>query len=376
MTATATRSRRAQWAMALAVGLLMVVLNLVAWHGLRAAVKAPDHTGPVAGLAYNGANRWQSPLQGQRPTTQAIAQDLALLAPHTHRIRTYSAADYPELPSLAREQGLELMLGAFMDQRLDHNQRELTAAIELARSHPNVVRLIVGNETQLTAKLPPNRLMSYLDQARKALHATSVQVSTAEPWHVWMDLPQMAQHVDFIAIHVLPYWEGESIETAVQTSLAQIRKVQDRFPGREVVVAEIGWPSNGPPVGKARATAANQARFVRGFLQQAQAQGIDYFLIEAFDQPWKIDTEGRAGPHWGLWDTWRNPSSPGPGRSSQTRTGSPKPGPPACWGWRWHCPSCWPHPRCGWPEALRWARQVRALPRWGSCCCPFRWPIT
>ncbi|MEX1167756.1 MAG: glycosyl hydrolase family 17 protein, partial [Hydrogenophaga sp.] len=304
---TAPTSRRVQWAMALAIGLLVAALNLVAWQALHGTVQAPDHSGPVAGLAYNGADRWLNPLQGEKPTDEAIARDLALLAPHTRRIRTYSAADHPTLPAIAREHGLELMLGAYIDQRLDQNQRELTAAINLARSHANIQRLIVGNETQLTAKLPPNRLMAYLDQARKALQSTNVRVSTAEPWHVWMAQPQMAQHVDFIAIHVLPYWEGESIDTAVQTSLAQIRKVQDRFPGREVLVAEIGWPSNGQPVGQARATAANQARFVRGFLQQAQAQGIDYVLIEAFDQPWKIETEGRAGPHWGLWDTWRQP---------------------------------------------------------------------
>jgi exo-beta-1,3-glucanase (GH17 family)/cellulose synthase/poly-beta-1,6-N-acetylglucosamine synthase-like glycosyltransferase len=292
---------------ALAVGALVALLNLLAWQGLRWQVQAPDHTGPLAGLAYNGADRWQSPLRGDRPTDAAIAQDFALLAPHTRRIRTYSAADHPELPALASQYGLELMLGVFLDERLDHNQRELTAAIELARSHRNIARLIVGNETQLTAKLPPNRLTGYLDQVRSALRSTPVQVSTAEPWHVWMAQPQLAQHVDFIAIHVLPYWEGESIETAVRTSLAQIRKVQERFPDRPVVVAEIGWPSNGQPVGKARATPANQARFIRGFLQQAQAQQIDYFLIEAFDQPWKIDTEGRAGPNWGLWDTWRQP---------------------------------------------------------------------
>lgn len=307
MIPATAHSGRARWAVALAVGLLASALNLGVWHWMHGKAGAPDHFGPVNGLAYNGAERWQSPLKGQRPAVESISRDLALLAPHTRHIRTYSAGDYPGLPELARQHDLKLMLGALLDERLDHNKRELAAAINQARSHPNIDRLIVGNETQLTAKLTPNRLISYLDQARVALRSTTVQVSTAEPWHVWMEQPQLAQHVDFIAIHVLPYWEGVSFESAVQTSLAQIRKVQDRFPGRKVVVAEIGWPSNGQPVGLARATAANQARFIRGFLQQAQAMGIDYFLIEAFDQPWKIATEGRAGPHWGLWDNGRQP---------------------------------------------------------------------
>lgn len=305
MRVDATVSRRAPWLTALAVGLVVALLNLAAWHGLHGKAWAPDHSGLLAGIAYNGADRWQSPLKGERPTDASIAQDLALLAPHTRRIRTYSASDHPELPAMAQQQGLELMLGAFLDQRLERNQHELDVAIGLARSHDNIKRLIVGNETQLTAKFPPNRLIGYLDQVRTALQSSQVQVSTAEPWHVWMAQPQMAQHVDFIAVHVLPYWEGESIDSAVQTSLAQIRKVQARFPDMPVLVAEIGWPSNGQPVGKARATPANQAKFIRGFLQEAKAHNIDYFLIEAFDQPWKIATEGRAGPHWGLWDTWR-----------------------------------------------------------------------
>jgi exo-beta-1,3-glucanase (GH17 family)/cellulose synthase/poly-beta-1,6-N-acetylglucosamine synthase-like glycosyltransferase len=286
---------------------MTAVVNFGAWWLLQVRVSAPDHVGPLAGLSYSGASRWQSPLEGQLPTSEAVEKDLALLARHTRRIRTYAAADQPDLPAQAHRHGLEVMLGAYLNQDLDQNLRELHAAIQLARTHPNVRRLIVGNETQLTASLPPNRLRSYLDQARTALANTPVRVSTAEPWHIWMEQPQLARHVDFIAIHVLPYWEGESIESAVQTSLDQIAQVQARFPGLPVVVAEIGWPSNGHTVGLARATPAHQARFVRGFLQQARAQDIDYFLIEAFDQPWKVATEGRTGAYWGLWDSWRQP---------------------------------------------------------------------
>jgi exo-beta-1,3-glucanase (GH17 family)/cellulose synthase/poly-beta-1,6-N-acetylglucosamine synthase-like glycosyltransferase len=317
MSATPSPTPVARWATVLAISVVAAALNLGVWQLFHGQVQAPAHEGLVAGLSYNGAGRWQSPMQGHRPAVDALAKDMALLANHTRRIRTYSAADHPELPGLARQHGLELMLGAWLDDRLENNKRELAAAIDLARSYGNVRRVMVGNETQLKAKLPPNRLTAYLDHARGALRESGVQVSTAEPWHVWLAQPQLAQHVDFIAIHVLPYWEGESIETAVQTSLAQIERVRARFPGRTVVVAEIGWPSNGPPLGKARATATNQALFVRGFLHEATAKGIDYFLIEAFDQPWKIATEGRAGAYWGLWDAWRAPkfSLAGPAES-------------------------------------------------------------
>jgi exo-beta-1,3-glucanase (GH17 family)/cellulose synthase/poly-beta-1,6-N-acetylglucosamine synthase-like glycosyltransferase len=310
MPAPVTPSGRGpRFAQVLAPALMIVLciasLNLTAWRTFDRQVQAPDHDGLLTGLSYNGANRWQSPLEGQAPPPEGLERDLALLSRHTRRIRTYAAADHAALPAIARAHGLQVMLGAWLDDRPEDNRRELAAAIDQARSHPNVHRLIVGNETQLKATLPPNRLATYLDQARAALRETAVEVSTAEPWHVWLAQPQLARHVDFIAIHVLPYWEKVSIESAVQTSLQQIARVQARFPDRRVVVAEIGWPSNGPPLGAARATTANQALFIRRFLQQAHAAGLDYYLIEAFDQPWKMATEGRAGAYWGLWDTWR-----------------------------------------------------------------------
>ncbi|MFM8767974.1 MAG: beta-(1-3)-glucosyl transferase, partial [Rubrivivax sp.] len=298
---------RSPWVDDVVLVVLLALLNAAAWGLMQTRLPAPDHAGPLAGLSYSGAGRWDSPLAGERPDRERIAQDLALMSRHTRRIRTYVAADHPELPALAREHGLEVLLGAYLSERLDDNQRELRAAIAQAQSNANVRRVLVGNETQLTARLPPNRLIGYLDQARAALRGTGVQVSTAEPWHVWLARPQLALHVDFIAIHVLPYWEGEAVDTAVQTALAQIVRVRARFPGQEVLVAEIGWPGNGPPVDRARATPANQALFVRSFVHEATARGIDHVLIEAFDQPWKVAREGRAGAYWGLWDTWRRP---------------------------------------------------------------------
>lgn len=292
-------------ATSLLIALSIATINFFIWRSFDRGIPAPNLTGSIAGFSYNGAGRWHSPASGIRPADSELETDIALLSKHTRRIRSYSAFEQPSLPAIAQRYGIQVMLGAWLDNRLDANQREIAAAIELARKNPNVHRVVVGNETQLKATLPPNRLAAYLDQTRLALRGTKVQVSTAEPWHVWLNQPQLAQRVDFIAIHVLPYWEKESITTAVQTSLQQIRRVQERFPNHQVVIAEIGWPSNGATLGDADATAANQAFFIRNFLQEANKLGLDYYLIEAFDQPWKIASEGRAGAYWGLWDTWR-----------------------------------------------------------------------
>jgi cellulose synthase/poly-beta-1,6-N-acetylglucosamine synthase-like glycosyltransferase len=132
-------------------------------------------------------------------------------------------------------------------------------------------------------------------------------VSTAEPWHVWLAHPDLAQHVDFLAVHLLPYWEGASVDVAVDYSLALFKRLQKAFPGKPIVVAEIGWPSRGRTRESAVASEANEALFLRRFLDKAHKLQINYYVVEAFDQPWKAYMEGAVGSYWGVYDVNRRP---------------------------------------------------------------------
>ena len=132
-----------------------------------------------------------------------------------------------------------------------------------------------------------------------------VPISSAEPWNVWLDNPALAEQVDFITIHLLPYWEGIDQFNAVGHALFQVDAVQRRFPNKPILIGEVGWPSHGDAIGNARATPANQAKFIREFLAAATPRKLDYFLMEANDQPWKVQDEGHAGAYWGLADANR-----------------------------------------------------------------------
>ncbi len=68
---------------------------------------------------------------------------------------------------------------------------------------------MIGNEVLLRGDLPVEELEKYLDRARAAI---GQPVGTAETWHTWLAHPELAQHVDFIAVHLLPYWEGVAVE--------------------------------------------------------------------------------------------------------------------------------------------------------------------
>ncbi|HNI66059.1 MAG TPA: glycosyltransferase, partial [Pseudomonadales bacterium] len=134
--------------------------------------------------------------------------------------------------------------------------------------------------------------------------------STAEPWHIWLKYPELADHVDFITIHLLPYWEGIALEHAVDYVKEQTDKIKAAFPNKPVIIGEVGWPSNGRTRQSAVASSANEAIFLRRFLALAKEENYTYYLMEAFDQPWKHGVESGVGAYWGVYNVWREPKFP------------------------------------------------------------------
>ncbi len=97
-------------------------------------------------------------MRRQRPTAAQIRKDLATIAPYTNSIRTYSSTGGLELiPQIAAEFGLRVTLGIWLDEDVARNEREIRAAIDLARRHSNVKAIVVGNETTLRGSLVRER---------------------------------------------------------------------------------------------------------------------------------------------------------------------------------------------------------------------------
>lgn len=209
-----------------------------------------------------------------------------------------------KVPELARKYGLNVALGAWLDKHLDKNQVAVESIIKIAdKNRKNDVRVILGNETILREDLSIAELGKYLDYARKEL---GMPVSTAEPWHVWVNHPELAQHVDYIAVHMLPFWEGVNLETSVDYIVDKVDRLKQMFPGKPVIITEVGWPSNGRTIKSAVASEVGQAKFLRRFLYRAGQEGYIYYVMEAFDQPWKRTLEGAVGAYWGVYDVERN----------------------------------------------------------------------
>ena len=188
---------------------------------------------------------------------------------------------------------------------LDANEVEIERLQEvLSKGYRNLVRVMVGNEAILREDISVSELSDYLDRVRRI---TWLPISTAEPWHIWLKYPELAEHVDFITIHLLPYWEGVPIDEAIDYAINRYEEVKAAFPSKEVVIGEVGWPSNGRRNRGAEASLANQTRFLRRFLSHAEREGYVYYVMEAFDQTWKTRIEGATGAYWGVYNTNREP---------------------------------------------------------------------
>jgi exo-beta-1,3-glucanase (GH17 family)/cellulose synthase/poly-beta-1,6-N-acetylglucosamine synthase-like glycosyltransferase len=297
------RSAGSAWWLRLGLALLVAVLNGVAWFTLSHQPALPEGPSRVGGLAYAPFGRYDAPGLYQKGLPAVLAHDMAQMARLTHQIRTYSAAQHPGLALAAQAAGLRLSLGIWLNRENAHNQREIEAGLRDARAGL-AQHLIVGNETLLRRELSPQQLIHNLRRVRAA---SPVPVTTAEPWHLWLAHPELAGEVDFLTVHLLPYWEGVPAEEGVETAMQRLRWVQERHPGKPIWIGEVGFPSEGAPVGRARPTPAAQALFVREFVALAAREKLNYFLIEAYDQAWKTSEEGRAGAHWGMFDATRQP---------------------------------------------------------------------
>jgi exo-beta-1,3-glucanase (GH17 family) len=232
-----------------------------------------------------------------------IADDLKRLSEVTSCIRTYSAAGTQgKITRIAGELGLTVLQGIWIGRNPAENRREIEAGLRLARWHPGVIKaFIVGNETLLRGELGAATIKTYLDevQARSGL-----PVTYADVWEFWLRAPELAPAVDFITIHILPYWEDDPVAAgdAVEHVRAIRTKVANFFPGKEIWIGEVGWPSGGRMRAGALPSPANQALVLSGVVEAARSEGWKVNLIEAFDQPWKRLLEGTVGGYWGLFD--------------------------------------------------------------------------
>lgn len=286
---------------------LTAAIVVAAWWWLGFAVPMPpsplDPGEKLYCVSYAPFRGAQTPLDLTTKIEPAqIEQDLAQLSKVTDCVRTYSV-DFglDRVPEIAQRHGLKVMLGLWVSSHTDRTQYQISTGVALANRFPDVVRaVVVGNEVLLRGEVSPAMLREIIVGVK--LRVKAIPVTYADVWEFWLRYRELASAVDFVTIHILPYWEDDPVSAqAAADHVDSIRKrVVENFPGQEIVIGEVGWPSAGRMRQGALPSPANQARVITDVLTRGKQEYFRVNVIEAFDQPWKRALEGTVGGHWGL----------------------------------------------------------------------------
>ncbi len=288
---------------------LLVFINFSIWSYVNNPLQLQPWTKTTMGVTFDPMRKQDTQTSDTFPSEADIDHDLSLLADKVHAVRTYSVLKgLDKIPELAAKYNLNTTVGAWIDGNLEKNRQEIETLIKVIRqNNPKILRVMVGNEVLLRAEITADQLIEYIREVKKN---TWRPVSTSETWDVWIKHPELVAEVDFIAVHILPYWEGIAAEDAVDYVFDRYHAVQQAYPNKPIVITEVGWPSDGQPFKHATASVSNQAKFLREFLNRADVEKVTYYIVEAFDQPWKMSLEGSAGAYWGIFNADREPKYP------------------------------------------------------------------
>ncbi len=285
--------------------ILAFCANFAVWALVNQSVNERAWGGVINGLSYSGYREGDA---SNRFSDEDIERDMALLSGRVSSIRIYGVSDgLDRIVDAAQRHGINVNLGAWISTDAGANAREIAHVIDTARSHANVKKIVIGNESLLRADITPAELIGLIEHVKRQVE---IPVSTAEPWHIWLKYPELADAVDFITVHILPYWEGVPVDGALGYALYRYQQLAAAFPTKHILIGEVGWPSEGQWVKGAEPSQINQAKFIRDFLNLASEERLDYSIIEAIDAPWKREIEGSVGAHWGLWNAARQPKFP------------------------------------------------------------------
>ncbi len=286
-----------------AVLLCVTAVHAALWGVFRQEQQAPDFRGILPSLSYAPFEPGHV-VADVAADSEKVRADLKKLSTLTRAVRLYASTEGNELvPPIAAEFGLKVTVGAWINKDVERNEREIEAAINLARHNSDVIGVVVGNETIYRGE---QKIEGLIDLIKKVKKSVNIPVTTGEIWNIWRDNPELASSVDFIAAHVLPYWENFTDKQAVDQAVDRYELLRNQFPGKRIVIAEFGWPSAGYNLRNANAGTFEQAVVLRNFVARADAIGMEYNIVEAIDQPWKF-FEGGVGPYWGILNAEREP---------------------------------------------------------------------
>lgn len=253
------------------------------------------------GLNFSPYIDGQNPNWGTPISEQQLGERLAVISQHTEWIRTFGCGDGLEhIAAIAQEDGLHTAIGAWLSDDTDANEEQITNLINVAND-VDIEIAIVGSEVLYRGDLGEDDLIGYINRVRDEV-PDDILITTADTYGELIEHPDVVEACDIIFANIFPYWEGIVIEKAVAALNYRYKQLEVMAGGKDIIIAETGWPSCGDTIGDAVPSADNASFYFLNFISWARANDVGYFYFEAFDETWKALYEGPQGACWGVWD--------------------------------------------------------------------------
>ena len=252
----------------------------------------------IHGLSFSPYTESQGP--GTIISEDQIRERLAIIEPYVRWIRTFSCTEgHEHIPAIAREKGLKVLAGVWLDDDKEHNELELENAIRIAKEgHIDI--LGVGNEVLLRGDLTEDELLDYIRRAKEAL--PGIEVGYVDAYFEFAAHPRITEACDVLLANCYPFWEGCPAEHALLYMKEMYRTAVSVANGKRVIVSETGWPNIGTAEDGAVPSYENAIKYFIDTCRWAETDGIEVFYFSSFDEDWKVGAEGDVGAYWGLWD--------------------------------------------------------------------------
>ncbi|MCH8534279.1 MAG: MFS transporter [Flavobacteriaceae bacterium] len=232
-----------------------------------------------------------------------IERRTEIIQPYTQWIRSFSCTKGNEhIPKMAKQKKLKTVVGAWISDDKNQNEKEIKNLIHLAKSG-YVDIAVVGNEVLLRNELTESEILNYIKRVAHQL-PEGIPVGYVDSYAIFDQYPSLIEACDVILINCYPFWEGAQIQHSSAYLRYMYQLVAKQAGNKPVIVSETGWPSDGESTGKAVPSHLNAMKYFINVNQWAKQENIKLFHFSSFDESWKIHHEGDVGQRWGIWDKY------------------------------------------------------------------------
>lgn len=247
---------------------------------------------------------FSSYLDGQEPgtiiTAAQIQQRIDIIKPYTKWVRTFSCTDGNELiPAIAKENGLKTMVGAWLSDDKELNEKEIEGLVKIAKAG-DADLVAVGNEVLYRKELTEEELLEYIYRVKKAL--PGIDVGYVDAYYEFSKRPAITEACDVIYANCYPFWEGCHIDYSLVYMKNMYYQALQAGKGKKVIISETGWPNIGTAFEGAVPSNENALKYFINTQQWSLEENIEVMYFSSFDESWKVGDEGDVGAYWGLWD--------------------------------------------------------------------------